>query len=135
MRELSREDQELVAHAVTARAHAYAPYSQFPVGAAVRTEKGVFTGVNVENAAYPLGVCAERNAIAAAAGAGARKVEAVAVVADTPEPVSPCGGCRQVIWEFGMEARLILANTEGHSHVCTIAELLPRAFRAHGETP
>src|SRR5207253_1388235 len=89
----------LVEAARDARMRAYAPYSRFTVGAAVLTDAGVFTGVNVENASYPLTVCAERNAIATAIGAGAKKLLEIAVVADTAMPTPPCGGCRQVIRE------------------------------------
>jgi cytidine deaminase len=125
---LTAEDEALLEAAREVRAHAYAPYSKFHVGAAILTDKGRFTGVNVENAAYPLSVCAERNAIAAACAAGARRVDVVAVIADTEQPVAPCGGCRQVIHELGPEARIILASTRGAVRVTTIAELLPGAF-------
>ncbi|GIW72000.1 MAG: hypothetical protein KatS3mg102_1542 [Planctomycetota bacterium] len=128
--ELSAEDRALLEAARAVRAHAYAPYSQFPVGAAVRTERGVFTGVNVENASYPLGSCAERNAVAAAVAAGARRIEAVAVIADTAEPVRPCGGCRQVLHEFGPHARVILASVRGPLELTTLPALLPRAFES-----
>jgi cytidine deaminase len=120
--------ERLVELARAARERAYAPYSRFKVGAAVLTDAGVFTGVNVENASYPLSVCAERNAIATAVGAGARRLLAVAVIADTPEPVSPCGGCRQVIREFGADVKVHLASTRGPTRATSIAELLPGAF-------
>src|ERR1700733_11486676 len=92
-------DAELIAAAEVVRGHAHAPYSRFLVGAAVRMDGRVFVGVNVENASYPVSVCAERNAIAAGV-AGARHVEAIAVVTDVSPPSSPCGACRQVIAEF-----------------------------------
>lgn len=120
--------EELIRAAKIAREHAYAPYSRFKVGAAVLTDAGLYTGVNVENASYPLSVCAERNAIAAAVGAGARRVYAIAVIADTPDPVSPCGGCRQVIREFGPHAKVHLANVRGKMRSTTADALLPGAF-------
>ena len=92
-----RED-ELVAAARSAHGNAYAPYSQFHVGAAVLASSGViYAGANVESASYPVGICAERSAIAAAASAGERRIEAVAIVTDTDDPVCPCGMCRQMI--------------------------------------
>jgi cytidine deaminase len=126
-RELRRA-KSLVSAAVDAREHAYAPYSRFKVGAAVVTEKGVFVGVNVENASYPLSVCAERNAIAAAVAAGARRLFAVAVVADAQSPIAPCGGCRQVLSEFGKSAKVYLSNLGGEIRTTTVRELLPHAF-------
>jgi cytidine deaminase len=122
-------DEALVEEAIAARERAYAPYSRFRVGAAVRGDDGrVYRGCNVENASYPLSVCAERNAVAAAIAGGARRIEAIAVVADTAEPVSPCGGCRQVIFEFGPGARVILANLRGARLGTTLDALLPRGF-------
>lgn len=119
----------LVREAAAARERAYAPYSKFAVGAAVLGSDGaVYRGCNVENASYPLSVCAERNAIAAAIAGGARRIEAIAVVAGTPEPVAPCGGCRQVIREFGRGARVILANLRGARVETTVEALLPRSF-------
>jgi adenosine deaminase len=127
--ELEREHAlALIEAARDARMKAYAPYSRFTVGAAVLTEAGVFTGVNVENASYPLSVCAERNAIAAAIGAGARKVLEVAIVADTAMPTPPCGGCRQVIREFGKDAIVHMANVRGDVRTMTVGQLLPESF-------
>jgi cytidine deaminase len=120
--------EALLGLARAARERAYAPYSRFKVGAAVATDAGVFVGANVENASYPLSVCAERTAIATAVAAGARRLLAIAVVADTPGPVAPCGGCRQVIREFGPSARVHLANTRGALRTTTIDALLPAAF-------
>ena len=123
-------DRELVAAAMRFRAHAYAPYSRFAVGAALLARSGrVYGGVNVENASYPVGICAERAAIAAAVTAGEREFEALAVIADSPEPCAPCGMCRQMLMEFPME-RIILANTAGDLRVLTPEELLPLAFGA-----
>ena len=94
-------DKKLLAAALAARENAYAPYSKFKVGAAVETADGhIFTGCNVENASYGLTCCAERNAVFAAIGSGARSFKALCVVADTEEPVAPCGACRQVLAEF-----------------------------------
>jgi cytidine deaminase len=119
----------LVAAARDARANAYAPYSLFAVGAAVLSGGRVFTGVNVENASYPLSVCAERNAAAAMLAAGERRIDAVAVVADAPEPVTPCGGCRQVLAEFAdadVPVRCELVDGPGAGF--TVGGLLPSAF-------
>ena len=105
---------------------AHAPYSQFQVGAAVLASDGrVFTGCNVENLSFGLTMCAERVAIGAAIAAGASEFEAVAVVADTGVPISPCGACRQVMAEFGVP-RILLANRSERLEF-TLEELLPRA--------
>ena len=123
-------DNELIECAAAFRRHAYAPYSGFAVGAALRARSGkVYGGVNVENASYPVGICAERAAIAAAVTAGEREFEALAVIADSPAPCAPCGMCRQVLVEFPI-ARIILANTAGDMRVLTPADLLPYAFGA-----
>lgn len=121
-------DKELLAAALAARKNAYAPYSKFAVGAAVRTADGkIFTGCNVENASYGLSCCAERCAIFAAVGAGERKFIALCVAADTKEPVSPCGACRQVMTEFKIP-EIILANTNGDIKIYTPEALLPYGF-------
>ena len=112
---------ELYERAVTASERAYAPYSNYLVGAAVRTRDGrVFEGVNVENAAYPLGICAERTAIARAVAEGYKPgdFEAIGITA------SPCGGCRQWLWEFGLE-RVTFKNASGEVGTRTPGELLP----------
>ena len=117
-------DQELYDAAVDVATRAYAPYSRFLVGAAVRTDDGrVFLGVNVENAAYPLGICAEKAALAAAvtAGCGVGDFEAIAITA------SPCGGCRQWLHELGL-GRVVYARAGGEVVVTTPAELLPDTF-------
>ncbi len=122
------DDEALVELAKKARAHAYAPYSGFAVGAAVLAADGrVFVGCNIENASYGLTNCAERTAIFSAVAAGARELRALAVVADGALPCSPCGACRQVIAEFAVE-RIILANLKGSRRVVTKEELLPFAF-------
>lgn len=119
----------LVEAALAARQHAYAPYSGFAVGAALLTGSGaVFPGVNVENAAYPATICAERAAVVAARSAGEDDLVALVVVADTPEPVAPCGMCRQVLVELGPDLVVVLANTSGARRRTTPAELLPGAF-------
>lgn len=125
---------ELVEHAAAAAGKAYAPYSAFRVGAAVLTEAGaVVTGCNVENASYPVGVCAERNAIAAAVMAEGpeMRLAAIAVVAQGPtgEPIScaPCGACRQAIIEFGPAARVIFDSGDGMIET-DATRLLPGAF-------
>ncbi len=121
----------LEARAKAAQQHAYAPYSKFKVGAAVLMNGTIYEGVNVEVASYPLCVCAERNAIAAAAVAGARELEAVAVCTDASPPSSPCGGCRQVLREFAADPARVLVvaiNPHGERRTWTLAELLPDSF-------
>lgn len=118
--------EPLVEAAWAAREHAYAPYSRFPVGAALLVEDGrIFVGCNVENLSYGLTNCAERVAIGAAVAAGARGFLAVAVVAETKEPISPCGACRQVLAEFKVP-RVMLANRTERLEF-RLDELLPRA--------
>ena len=121
----------LVEAAREVRENAYAPYSQFRVGAAIRAEGGrVHLGVNVENAAYPEGTCAEAGAIAAMIAAGDTRIAEVAVIADAPRPVPPCGGCRQKLAEFGgAEVKVTLATTRGEVLETTVGELLPGAFQ------
>ncbi|WP_118137173.1 cytidine deaminase [Oceanicella sp. SM1341] len=120
---------DLFEAAKAVREKAYAPYSGFLVGAALRTPSGVFAGCNVENVAYPEGTCAEAGAIAAMCAAGERVIEEVLVIADSPEPVTPCGGCRQKLAEFAApEVVVTLAGLEGPRARMTVAELLPGAF-------
>lgn len=120
----------LIDAARAVRTNAYAPYSKFLVGAAIRTVSGqIFVGVNVENVAYPEGTCAEAGAIAAMAAAGERDIAEVAVIADSPTPVPPCGGCRQKLREFGgADVPVTLATTDGNTLITTIGDLLPGAF-------
>jgi cytidine deaminase len=121
---MTDRDRELLEQAVAAADHAYAPYSQFRVGAAVRGRDGrVFDGVNVENAAYPLGICAERSALARAVREGFRPgdLEAIAITA------SPCGGCRQWLIEFKLDS-VVYRRSDGEVVVATPAELLPDTF-------
>ena len=120
---------ELVALARAARQNAFAPYSNFQVGAALLSADGrVFTGCNVENATYGLTVCAERVALFKAISEGARQFTAVAVVADTEEPTPPCGACRQLLWEFGGNLEVILGNLDTEKARHRLKDLLPFPF-------
>ena len=119
---------ELLAKALNVRTIAYAPYSRFQVGAALETRSGkVFTGCNVENLSYGLTVCAERNAVFAAVTAGEREFTRIVIVADSREPVTPCGACRQVLAEFSLEMEVRSVNLQGREYVARLDELLPRA--------
>lgn len=120
----------LLEDAAKVRENAHAPYSGFKVGAAIRSRSGrVFVGCNVENVAYPEGTCAEAGAIAAMVAAGEGEIAEVAVIADCPEPVTPCGGCRQKLAEFGGAAvPVTMATVAGVEKTVTLAELLPLAF-------
>lgn len=121
--------QDLVQRAMQARQWAYAPYSNYRVGAALLADSGrIYSGVNVENAAYPTGICAERVAVFSAVAEGERSFQAIAVV--TSNGGSPCGACRQVLSEFGLDLRVIIANEAGEITLETdVASLLPGAFR------
>ena len=112
------------------RENAYVPYSHFKVGAALRTPAGnVHVGCNVENVAYPEGTCAEAGAIAAMVAAGETEIVEAYVIADSPHPVPPCGGCRQKLMEFAKSgAKVTLATVDGAEFVTTVGELLPGAF-------
>ena len=123
--------EELINEAIEARKQAYVPYSKFQVGAAVLTGGKVFRGCNVENASFGLTNCAERTAIFKAVSEGNRKIEAIAVVADTEGPVSPCGACRQVLAEFcDSDTKIYLTNLHGNTEEWSMAKLLPGAFQA-----
>jgi cytidine deaminase len=130
---MSCTDEELFEHAARVREHAYAPYSKFKVGAAIIDDVGnIHAGCNVENAAYPLGNCAETSAIAAMIGGGGKAISKIAVVGggDKLEQCMPCGGCRQAIAEFAQDDTIILLKGEGGSiRQVTVGELLPHAFR------
>jgi cytidine deaminase len=119
---------DLIQRAIQVRKNAYAPYSHYPVGAAILSGSGkIYDGANVENAAYPSSMCAERSATFKAVSNGEREIKAIAVV--TKNAGSPCGACRQVLSEFGLDAVVVLANTDGEDvHITTVAELLPLAF-------
>ncbi len=122
-------DDELVRGAIEAKESAYAPYSNFRVGAALLTKKGnVYSGCNVENRSYGLTVCGERVAIQNAVSAGEREFEALAVATDSEDFVPPCGACRQVIWEFSKDLRVILINRRGETQTTNIQDLLPIPF-------
>jgi len=122
--------ETLLQAAALVRENAHAPYSKFKVGAALRTASGkVFVGCNVENVAYPEGTCAEAGAIAAMVAAGEREIAEILVIADSPLPVSPCGGCRQKLAEFGApEVAVTMATTAGKSETAALSALLPGAF-------
>src|SRR5690606_24086992 len=126
----SDEELERIAgHAIRARENAYAPYSGFRVGAALLGESGtVYTGCNVENAAYPLTICAEQAAVARAVAEGERRFRAIAVASEEGEPCAPCGACRQVLFEFNPEMMVVMATEAGGRAVSPLRELLPRAF-------
>lgn len=122
----------LLKAAAAVRLNAHAPYSNFQVGAALRSSKGtLYVGCNVENVAYPEGTCAEAGAIAAMIAAGDTRIVEVAVIADSPNPVPPCGGCRQKLAEFADgDVGVTLATTDGKTLRTTVADLLPGAFDA-----
>lgn len=119
---------DLLSKARTAQANAYAPYSGFNVGAAVRTPDGIYAGCNVENVAFPEGTCAEAGAIAAMCAAGSRVITEVVVIANSPAPVPPCGGCRQKLWEFAKADVKVHMLGRDSQLTMTVGELLPGAF-------
>ena len=127
---------ELVAAATSARELAFAPFSKFRVGAALRAVDGtVVAGCNVESASYGLTMCAERVAIFKGVSEGLTRFTAVAVVTDVAELTPPCGACRQLLWEFAPDATVTLANTAGRTETFTVRELLPRGFDASQLAP
>jgi cytidine deaminase len=127
MREEDRA--RLVEAARGAMAHSYAPYSGYPVGAALLTASGaIVTGANVENASYPLSLCAERAAVARAVAEGFREFVAVAVATTGSEPGTPCGGCRQVLAEFNPDLTVVVTGDTGPAREYSLRELLPYAF-------
>lgn len=129
---MSVEISKIIEAAKKARENAYIPYSNFSVGAALLTEEGdIITGCNIENASFGLTNCAERTAIFKAISEGMTKFQALAVVADSPQPISPCGACRQVIAEFcHPDMPIYLTNIKGDLKKTTIKELLPDAFNS-----
>ena len=119
---------DLLAQAIKTRALAYAPYSHFAVGAALETKSGkVFCGCNVENLSFGLTCCAERNAVFAAVAAGEKEFTRIVIVADSHEPVTPCGACRQVLAEFADDLEIRSVNLQGVAYSANLRELLPRA--------
>ncbi len=126
--------EELFPAAAAARQNAYAPYSRFPVGAAIRSGSGaIYSGANVENAAYPVGTCAEAAAIAAMVNAGERQIAEILILAESAEPVMPCGACRQRIFEFAMKDMKVHSAGSGGGvrESMLFAELFPHAFGPH----
>ena len=128
MRNLTQPDLALLAFAREVQEKAYAPYSNFRVGAAIYADGEIFQGVNVENAAYSSTVCAERAALTAAVTAGCRDITAIAIVGDSESPTVPCGGCRQALAEFNPELRVIMGGNTDEVLVRSLEELLPEAF-------
>jgi len=123
------EFDSLISAAKMARENAHAPFSNFKVGAALRTTTGkVFGGCNVENATYGLTVCAERVAIFKAISEGERKFDAIAVVTDTDGLTPPCGACRQLIWEFCGDVPVIMSNLKGNVETFRMSQLFPKPF-------
>ncbi|HKX82890.1 MAG TPA: cytidine deaminase [Pyrinomonadaceae bacterium] len=126
---MKHTDIQLIDIATDVREMAYAPYSNFKVGAAVEGESGdVYTGCNIESASYGLTVCAERVAIWKGISRGEKRFGRIAVVVDTEELTPPCGVCRQILWEFCGDVPVILANLQGKTETVMMSELLPRAF-------
>lgn len=128
---VEKMDEELVSKAKKARERAYAPYSKFKVGAAVRTSDGqIFTGFNIENSSYSVTICAERVALIRALTEGKRNISRIAVIADTEKPCPPCGVCRQFISEFASDIEVIMANLKGDTEIMNLDMLLPLQFTA-----
>jgi len=124
------DEKRLIHKAKEARRKAYAPYSKFKVGAAILSRKGkVYTGANVESSSYGLTACAERVALYRAVVSGERNFRKIVVVADTEEPTTPCGLCRQVLSEFGGNLEVICANLRGKTQAFKLKELLPHSFK------
>ena len=126
---MKKEYLKLLSEAKKAVRNAYCPYSKFKVGAAVLTDKGIFTGVNVENASYGLSCCAERVAVFKAISAGAKSIKAVALESSGKEPVMPCGACRQVLSEFGRNIDVVTGKNNIARSV-KLSKLLPKSFGA-----
>ncbi|MCD6161574.1 MAG: cytidine deaminase [candidate division Zixibacteria bacterium] len=126
-------DDELILAAKNVQPNAYAPYSQFKVGAALLGDDGsAYTGVNVENASYGITVCAERGAIAKAVSEGCNKFVKIAVYTDCSPPATPCGVCRQMLFEFAPDLQIICANNKNEINRYSMKQLLPEAFRKRG---
>lgn len=123
------DSKSLIEEATKGRENASAPFSKFKVGAALLTADGkVYRGCNVENCTYALTVCAERVALLTAIAAGERKFTAIAVVTQSASPASPCGPCRQLLWEYCGDIDVTIANLEGLTETMKLSELLPRPF-------
>ena len=124
-------DSDLIRAARKARRHARAAFSSFKVGAALEAADGtIVTGCNIENATYGLTICAERVAMFKALSEGHRRFNRIAIVADTADPTPPCGACRQILWEFGSDLEIILANLRRQTGRYTLSDLLPLPFDA-----
>ena len=124
------QDERLIREAIKARGKAYAPYSKFRVGAALLTKNGkVYTGANVENSSYGLSMCAERVALFGAVGSGEKEFSKLAIVADTKEPITPCGACRQILLEFCDDLEIISATVKRKVKRFTLKELYPFPFK------
>lgn len=120
---------ELIYKAIDARQNAYAPYSRFPVGAAILAKNGkIYSGCNIENSSLGLTVCAERVALFKAVSDNETKFDAIAIVADTEQPVPPCGACRQVLTEFQPNLMVIITNIRFEKKIMSLSDLLPQAF-------
>ncbi len=134
---MAERKKDLLAAARKARDRAYAPYSEFPVGAAVLASNGrIYSGCNVENASLGLTCCAERNAIFAMVAAGEREIREVLVIGDTEKILPPCGACRQVMAEFAPPSAVIhMCDRSGAGRSVTVAELLPHVFRLKKKAP
>lgn len=137
VRPVNARDEDLLRRAREAQEAAYAPYSRFRVGAALLAEDGrVFVGANVENAAYPVTLCAERVALGSAVVAGARSFVAVAIVGDGPGPCTPCGMCRQALFEFAPQLRVLARGTDGSVKEYVLGrDLLPEGFGPNRLSP
>lgn len=122
---------DLARTALSARARAYAPYSNYCVGAAVQTPGGVYSGSNVENASFGLTICAERAAILAAVAQGERRIERIAIATSSSPPASPCGACVQVLLEFADDCEVLLVNDKGEQRALSLAQIAPHPFRRH----
>ena len=122
-------DSELVEFAIQAQKRALAIYSNFPVGAALRTRDGkIYQAGNIESSSYSLTLCAERVALFKALSEGERQFDTIAVAASTDEMCTPCGACRQVLWDYAPDLQVILVNRHGETHKVALADLLPEAF-------
>jgi len=128
---VTEEDRELLTAALRAQKQAHCPFSRYPVGSAVRTSDGtIVTGCNVESASFSLTCCAERVAVFKAVSEGHKRITACSIVTVEGKPAPPCGACRQVLYEFGGDIRIVLGNPEGEVRVLSLDALLPEGFTA-----